>query len=172
MKVHPLYHFMGMILLALYGFLALIAYWGFWPYPTVTFIDVPATGAPVLNSPLHPGERLQYTLSYCKNTNDTATVHRNMVDGETIALTDTVGSFPKGCRYNVIVATTVVPDTINPGSYHVDVIDEFHPNPIRTIQVRYRTADFKVIPEPVTVRVEINGLPAIIKVKSATTTKP
>jgi hypothetical protein len=170
MKIHPLYPTMFFLLLGMYGFLFLIAFWLLWPYQTIEFKDIPKAGAPVINSPMYPGDPVKYELSFCKHTNNVATVHRDLVDGETIALTDITGSFPEGCRNKVIVATTNVPDTANPGRYYLEVTDEFHPNPIRTIQVRYRTSYFTVIPRPV--QVEINGVPATIEVKSATTTKP
>jgi hypothetical protein len=169
MKIHPIYPFLFFIELALYGVILLVAYWLLWPYQTITFLNMPAAGAPIVGGPLYPGDAVRYKLSFCKYTNDIATVHRDLVDGETIALQDITGSLPSTCESNVTVATTEVPDTANPGVYHLDVADEFHPNPFRTIVVRYRTQDFTVIPRPEAATAIINGVPTPIIINASTT---
>jgi hypothetical protein len=170
-KVHTLYSITFAILIGMYLFLGLIAVWLFWPYPTIVFSDIPESGAKVLNSPLYPGDVLKYNISFCKNTNDTATVHRTLVDGQYLTLVDIVGSLPKRCGKNIVVTSTTIPETAVPGRYYLQIVDEFHPNPIRTITTGYKTEYFDVIARPVKYKVLIDGAPAVIKVISATSTK-
>lgn len=168
-KIHHVIYTLYLICFILTIGLFLVAFWLFYPYPTITF-NIPPTGAKVISKILYPGDTLKYEISFCKNTEGIATVHRTLIDGETHGLADITGSLPIGCENNRIISTTQIPDTLVPGEYHLYIKYEFHPNPFRYIEVSYQTENFTVVPKPVLLQAEINGVPATITVKSATTT--
>lgn len=152
--------------------LILISYWLFWPVKTLEVKNLDANNSVhVLNNMVHPGDRLQYRLDYCKYSNDSVVVHRTLVDGQVIALVDTNSQIPLGC-HDINVATAVIPDTVAPGHYYLDVTVVYRINPIRTESKNYHTDYFDVVAKPTTYKVEINGQPFKIDVKSSTTTKP
>jgi hypothetical protein len=137
-------HFAVGCLILAYIVVITFLYLLFWPVPTLELTGVSKSGViPIINTVVHPGDTLRYTLSYCKYTDKQSTVHRSFVDGQVIILTDTVGKFPKGCR-TATVATGVVPETINPGRYYMDVTVEYNINPFRQEFVHYKTSYFEV----------------------------
>lgn len=123
--------------------LAWVNYSLFWPIKTLTVAgsDKPI---PVLTTSVFPGQPLSYELDYCKYTNLAATVHRTFIDGQIITLQDTVGQLPMGC-HKTMVKTAVVPETINPGRYYLDVNVEYRINILRTEYTHYRTEYFVVL---------------------------
>lgn len=98
---------------------------------------------PVENKVVLPGERLEYYLDYCKYTPARATVYRALVDGQVITLQPTLGGLPEGC-HKTLISTTVIPQTLNPGEYYLDVYLEYPVNFIRKESVHYRTEYFRV----------------------------
>lgn len=129
----------------LLGFL-LLAYINislFWPVSTLTIQDG-GQPIPVITKTIYPGQPLQYELDYCKYTDLPATVHRTFIDGQIITLTDTIGQLPTGC-HKTLVKTAVVPETINPGRYYLDVKVEYKVNPLRNVFTHYRTEYFVVL---------------------------
>jgi hypothetical protein len=171
MKRHPIYTILIPIEVVLYIFFITVAVWELYPYQTIVFSDIPIAGAHVVNSPLYPGDAIKYKLSFCKKTNETAIVHRILVDGEFHILPDIAGSLPVACGKDITVITTNVPDTAVPGRYYLDVADEFHPNPIRSIIVRYHTDYFDVIARPISGTDLIGGVPTPIIITATTTKK-
>ncbi len=132
-----------------YIFLGLIAYFLFWPTQTLTIIGYDETHPiPIENPLVRPGEALVYKLNYCKYTATPSVVHRTFIDGQVIILTDTPGALPVGCHV-VTVKTAVVPATINPGRYYLDVQVVYKINPFRNEYIHYRTAYFNVQGEDV-----------------------
>lgn len=116
-----------------------------WPVKTLELTNYNEnTPIQILNTTVHRGDTLQYNLSYCKYTDLTSVVHRTFIDGQVITLTDTPGKFPKGCR-NALVTTAVVPETINFGSYYLDVVVEYDLNPYRKEFIHYKTSYFTVV---------------------------
>lgn len=125
------------------GLMLYVDYLSFWPVQKLVITsDQPVA----LNKNIvHPGETLSYNLSYCKYHNYQTTVHRTFIDGQVIALTDTPGKLPLGCS-TVQVGTSVVPETINPGQYHMVVDVEQRVNFLRTVDTVYETQVFTVVP--------------------------
>ncbi len=128
-----------------YIVLAVIAYSLFWPAKTLTIIGFDEKNPiKVTNDTVHPGEPLEYKLNYCKYTDAPSVVHRTLVDGQIITLTNTAGQLPLGCHV-VTVKTAVVPTTINPGKYYLDVVVEYKLNAFRSEYIHYHTNYFTVV---------------------------
>jgi hypothetical protein len=147
--IHPMKHaiayWLCMAVLVLLGaVLLVINIWLFWPYQTLDIIGY-SDGAPlpVVNSVVHPGEAIKYELNYCKYTDKPSVVRRTMIDGQVITLVDSPGRLPTGC-HKATVKTAIVPETINPGNYYLDVSVDYKVNPIRTQTIHYRTQYFQV----------------------------
>lgn len=134
--------------IACYFIAGVIAVALFWPVKTLEIKnyspDAPIT---IQNKDVRPGDRLIYELDYCKYSDGPVTVHRTLIDGQVVTLTDTQGQLPLGCHSSTI-ATAVVPETINPGKYYLDVTVEYKINVIRTQYVHYHTDYFVVIGKP------------------------
>lgn len=137
-------YFSLVCLVTAYAVLAVVAYSLFWPIKTLTVIGYDPQHPIEVDTPVvHPGEPLAYKLNYCKYTDAPSNVHRTMVDGQVIMLTDTVGQLPLGCHI-VTVKTAIVPTTINPGKYYLDVVVSYKINLFRTEYIHYRTNYFTV----------------------------
>lgn len=122
-----------------------IAFALFWPVKTLEIKNFTENSPiQIKNTIVHPGESLSYQLNYCKYTDLPSTVHRTLIDGQVISLTDTAGQLPTGC-HNVTVKTAVVPETINPGKYYLDVSVLYRINPFRTEIIKYHTGYFTVV---------------------------
>ncbi len=131
-----------------YAVMALIAYSLFWPVPTLVVKNFSENKPiPVKNTVVNPGDRLEYQLDYCKYTDAPSNVHRTMIDGQVITLTDTQGALPAGCHV-VTVKTAIVPTTINPGKYYLDVTVSYKVSLIRTVYIHYHTTYFTVVKGP------------------------
>lgn len=138
-------HFAIGCLIIAYIVVAFLAYSLFWPIRTLELQSYDDSHPiQILNTVVHPGEALQYKLSYCKYTDIPSVVHRNFIDGQVITLTDTVGQFPRGCHLS-LVDTAIVPSTINAGKYYLDVVVEYDLNPFRKEFIHYRTTYFTVV---------------------------
>ena len=96
------------------------------------------------NAVVHPGDSLQYVLDYCKYADIPSVVHRSLIDGQVITLTDTQGQLPLGC-HTLIANTAIIPETVNPGRYYLDVSVIYQVNPLRSQVTHYRTVYFDVV---------------------------
>lgn len=137
----------GMLLAlgACYFFVFLLAFWAFWPYqPLVIKNYSPADTVHTSSLIYHMGDAVGYTLNYCKNTSVPATVTRILVDGQQILLSGDGGSLAQGC-HEALVQTAIIPTTINPGKYHLDITVHYQMNPIQNVAVHYVTNSFSVI---------------------------
>lgn len=123
-------------------------FWLLWPYYKTITINNFSIDKPIhVETPVvHPGDVLKYTLDYCKSIDATPHVYRTMVDGQKIPLTNNSGNLPLGCNTTTLT-NTIVPDTVNPGKYYLDVVIEYRVNPIRTIRTHYFTEYFQVVDE-------------------------
>ncbi len=141
-----LMHFATFAIVVSYVALFAVAYALFWPVRT---LELPgysdANPIKVDQKVLHPGETLSYNLSYCKYTDLDSTVHRTLLDGQVITLVSTSGQLPSGC-HTVLVKTAVIPETINPGKYYLEVLVEYKINILRTQYTKYHTEYFDVVP--------------------------
>ncbi len=128
-----------------YAVMAVIAYSLFWPVQTLVINNFSQEKPiQITNTVVNPGDRLEYQLDYCKYTDAPSTVHRTMIDGQIITLTDTQGQLPAGCHV-VTVKTAIVPTTINPGKYYLDVTVSYRVSLLRTVYIHYHTTYFTVV---------------------------
>jgi hypothetical protein len=61
-----------------------------------------------------------------------------------ITLSNSNGYLPTGC-HTTIVETSIIPDSIGPGTYYLDMVLRYPINPFRTEVVHYRTNEFEVV---------------------------
>jgi hypothetical protein len=129
--------------MAAFFLMCLIFYWWFYPYNPISYKD---EVYPILNENkiATMGGTLIYQVNYCKYTNIIPTITKRYVDG---IIYDTLPS--KGIVVsNTCGSTTVynsIPDTLLPGSYHMDLVVDYQMNPIRHIIVHRQTEQFTIV---------------------------
>lgn len=127
------------------GLLGWVNYSLFWPVQTLVINNYSEKNpVPVITTEIEPGQALEYILDYCKYSTQPSVVHRNFIDGQIISLQDGEGKLPLGC-HKTIVKTAIVPTTINPGKYYLDVRIDYEINKLRTIETHYHTTYFTVV---------------------------
>jgi hypothetical protein len=121
--------------------LGLMGYWLLYPYNPVTYKTIPY---PVLNEnkTATVGGILKYSVDYCKTTNIYPTVIKRYVDGLIYETPAGRGVVYKGCRVQVV--DNLVPSTLIPGKYKMEVIIEYQMNPIRKIIYTNYTEEFTI----------------------------
>jgi hypothetical protein len=148
MKIRPAHFPFFIAILALvagYFIVGVMAYWLFWPYQTLQINNFASNGLVTTQGTVYRlGQPVVYMLDYCKYTDVPSIVHRVLVDGEEIALSDSTGYLALGC-HKTFVETATIPETINPGVYYLDITVIYPVNPIRQVTIHYRTNSFDVI---------------------------
>lgn len=96
---------------------------------------------------VHPGDTIRYELDYCKYIDSSPITHRTLVDGQIITLTSSAGNLPMGCHQTE--RDVMIPETINPGKYYLNVEIDYQVNPVRTESTHYYTDYFQVVPKRV-----------------------
>jgi hypothetical protein len=131
--------FLSVCLGIIVGSSLLLSYWLLYPDNVVTVI------APVTVSSLvyHPGERITYTLSYCKTRKLVGSVVRSLVDGTRLTFTTVQSDLPVGC-HTINVSDLVIPDYVDSGTYHIEATAEYKINPARTFEVYFKSQEFKI----------------------------
>jgi hypothetical protein len=138
------YHYVGIP--TIIGALILVLYGGyllFWPFEPLVPQVQPYE---VISKEIAPGEPILYRVDVCKNTDATALVARQLVgdNGRFISLGSSVTSVPSGCS-KTISATTILPQGVPPGQYHLELSITYQINALRTIVVRVQTDTFTVV---------------------------
>lgn len=118
----------------------LFAFWLIFP------LKVNTTQSPVIvdKQVYRPGDRITYTLSYCKYKNMPGTVYRSLVNSTRTTFTAISGSLPTGCHM-IRVSDLVIPDYTDDGLYHIEGYTEYKVNPIRTIKSSWQTEEFMIV---------------------------
>lgn len=130
-----------------FSLLLYFCYAVFWPvHPLVIHNFISGTNeVQTDNTTYKLGQTIGYKLDYCKNTDAPVVVHRELVDGQTIELTSTTGYLLSGC-HTTTVRTSMIPDTINPGTYYLDIKASYTINALRLpIVIHYHTNYFNVV---------------------------
>jgi hypothetical protein len=120
----------------------LIGFWTFYPNKIIEIKN--SDKIKVDKTEYRPGDRVTYTIEYCKFINAPANVLRSLVDGIRINYVPYYNNLQKGCG-TVNNADLIIPEFVSPGTYHFETTIEFKPNPIRTVIVTWRSVDFLVI---------------------------
>lgn len=90
------------------------------------------------------GEHLTYALEFCKKLPIPAEVYGYYIDTVKIAMPVLVINTPTGC-HRTISSTFKIPKILPTGIYHFEVEVRYQVNPIRTVIVKYRTEEFKIV---------------------------
>ena len=117
----------------------------YWP---VKVIDIKNSDAIQLDKKIYKrGDRITYTLDYCKYRNAPATVSRALVNSIRINFTAYYNNLPKGCAL-VKNSDLVIPEFTDVGTYHIETTIEYQINPLRRIFKNWRSVDFQVVEPP------------------------
>jgi len=123
------------------GFLT-FAYWIYWPNKVIEIHN--AQAIQVDKKEYRIGDRISYTIDYCKYTEIQGIVSRSLVDGFKYNYSDYKSNVSIGCK-TVIVSDMVIPDYLTPGIYHIETLAEYKINPLRNVEIRWKSVDFKVV---------------------------
>jgi hypothetical protein len=124
-----------------FGLIALLGYWEFWPDNILTVQN--AQELSVDKTIYSPGDRITYTLNYCKTRNMPGILLRALVDGFRMTYEPKGGNLPVGC-HTINVNDLEIPSFIPSGIYHLDMSAEYKINPLKSFIVNYRTVDFLI----------------------------
>lgn len=139
-------HYSAIVLEVLIAFLLIwINVQLFWPTQTLVINNYASPGVvETTTTSFKRGQPVSYKLDYCKYTTVKAQVTRTLIDGQIITLSNTNGYLPTGC-HTTIVETSIIPDSIAPGQYYLDMVLRYPINPFRTEVVHYQTNLFQVV---------------------------
>lgn len=129
------------LLLALFLEILVIG-WSFYPYDIITIENSEAIK--VDKTTYKVGDRITYTFDYCLPVQRRAMVSRYLVNSVRISFTEMVANTPVGCD-TVTNNDLVIPDYVDPGVYHIETTGEYQVNPLRTIDIHWRSVDFQII---------------------------
>jgi hypothetical protein len=90
----------------------------FWPIKTMVINNYSTPGLVATTQLTQP---VSYKLDYCKYTTIPAVVTRTLIDGQIMTLSNSNGYLPTGC-HTTIVETSIIPDSIAPGTYYLDMV--------------------------------------------------
>lgn len=112
------------------GIMLLLGFWAFYPYNPVEF---KSNVYPVMNEnhTVKHGEILKYEIDYCKYTDQLPVLSKKYIDGIVFETPLGRGIIIKGCHKQII--DNVVPDTLVPGEYYMQIVIDYEVNPIRHI---------------------------------------
>ena len=116
----------------------LFGFWEFYPYQVITVANARMT-SPVV----YQGEVTSYESDYTKSTNIEATVTRQFVDGLIFDAGSCTSNLPVSSGR--AISEISIPETLPPGQYHLVITLKYKVNPIRTIEVKYKSSDFTVL---------------------------
>lgn len=133
------------LMLLNWALLAWVAYSLYYPVRTLEIRNMTDGQVLTEKDTYKLGETVGYQLDFCKFTDAPVHVARNLVDGQLIQLsTDKSQGLPLGC-HSTLVTTSVVPMTVNPGRYYLDISVTYDVNLLRSITVHYHTNYFSVV---------------------------
>ena len=120
----------------------LVGYWLFWTIKTMEIKN--GNAVPVDQAIYHPGDRLSYTITYCKYRNIQGLVSRVLVNGVRVTYTELINNIAPGCG-KTTVNDLIIPIYTEPDTYHIETTVTYKLNPLRDVVVSWRSVDFKVI---------------------------
>ena len=142
MKHSALFYLSVFTFIVTIGLLASIWYWLFWP---VKVLDVKNPTAITVDKTVYKaGDRISYTISYCKNNAITGEVNRALVNSIRIPFTGIRSNLATGCK-TITNRDLVIPAFVDSGTYHIETTAEYKINPLRTQTEFWRSVDLQVV---------------------------
>lgn len=121
--------------------LVIVAFWSFYPYKTITFLDDPRI---VETRTVKAGDDIEFWINAVRHTRVAPKVTRSLENGIFIQFMPFQSSnFETGPRNDKVVFK--IPESTPPGVYRLNTLLEFEMNPIRTIRKNIYTEEFEVI---------------------------
>ena len=142
MKFHPL-AILSVVTFILTITLALWISYLLW-YPDNLIIIKNSQSLPVSQLTYNTGDRIVYTLDYCKTRNITGSVSRALVDDYRLTFEDVNSNLETGCHV-VKINEIVIPEFTQPGTYHLEITGTYQINVLRKLVVELRTVNFNII---------------------------
>lgn len=137
-RIISIYIQLGIIILALLT----AFYWLFWPNRVIIY-DNPDQ-IQVDKKVYNPGDRIVYTIKYCKKKNIQGVVSRALVNGTRLNFTEYTTNVAPGCN-TVKINDMVIPDYADEGIYHIETTATYQTNPLRTFVGTWRSVDFEIV---------------------------
>ena len=135
--------FLGISLSIITLAVLLVGYWLLWPETVITFTNPQSLS--VDKKFYYPGDRIAYTVKYCKYKNITATVSRAIVDDYRVTFTDVQSNLPMGC-HTMTANDLTIPMFFTQGTYHLTISGLYPLNSLRNFTTPLlRTVDFQVL---------------------------
>jgi hypothetical protein len=142
MEIKKLLFSLSWIFITLIAFgMGVIFYWSFAPYTVITMNN--QNSLPVDKQIYNEGDRIYYTLDYCKYIDIPGALYRTITDGISVNYEDIQSNLEMGC-HKIQRGDLTIPDFLPSGIYHIASTSEWKVNPIRTVIMNYRTVDFKI----------------------------
>lgn len=118
----------------------LISFWLIWPDNIVE-----VKGKVTVNQTIfHPGDRITYTLSFCKTRQLPGRIYRSLSNSIRITFTEITSDLPVGC-HTIHNSDLVIPDFVDSGTYHIEGSGEYQANPLRTFINHWSSENFQII---------------------------
>jgi hypothetical protein len=129
-------------LIAVFIFVCIVIYWSIYPYKPIVYQD---KEYPILNENKEAtqGGILKYQVNYCKYTTIVPLVLKRYVDGIMYDTPYSRGVVTIGCHSQVV--DNLVPETLPPGKYHMDIVVDYKMNPIRNLIYNNKTEEFTIV---------------------------
>jgi hypothetical protein len=89
------------------------------------------------------GDKIGYTIEYCKYVSAPGTLHRTLVDEIVTTYPDFSSNLPIGC-HTTEKKDLVVP-SVSDGTYHLETTATHRVNILRTIETSWRSEDFQIV---------------------------
>jgi len=118
----------------------------YWLFIQPDVINFEETNALVVDKKVYyPGDRITYTLEFCKSKKSVAVVDRALVDSFRVTFAQVTSDLPTGCN-KINVNDLVIPDFIvgSGDDYYVEITGVYQINPIRKQYVYLRTENFQI----------------------------
>lgn len=135
-----------LLILVIVGY---VGYAKFYPFNVIDVTNLTSEGKiPMVNDRVQAGTYAKYDIKTIRHTDDTITVIRNIVNGQTIPLGASLSNRPAGP--GAFVVEVMLPPNLNPGKYHFRVCYQADFALDRTVTECFETESFEVyLPEGV-----------------------
>lgn len=118
-------------------FVSLLIYWQYWPYKTMDAKFI------LITPQVKAGERVEYEFEYCKFTDLSAVIVKQIINDTVVHLTPITSNQAKGCGN--MIASAKTPEYLPPGKYKLRITTIYKMNPVREISVSSETEEFEII---------------------------